>query len=363
MEPGFLLIGILQAFLLLKVWTMARVSAKNALFLEKISHEARLERKEAALLLDNFANHLVKFIHETREERAQTSQRLDIFAKSLGESSHDAREEGKQIAQRLDNFAKSLLLCESSLETKEERKEAALRLDMLVKKLDDIRQSIDEICSPASLDNTSSTDSDGVTEAISDEQLGKQSLDATLSAAVEAPDQAGRRDTDQPKSEFTQSSRSSQGVEKMSTWVNRLNDSSEDVQSDAARQLAKIAISNPELQEVIVPKLLRLAREAKKFSNIVNTVFYCTTDVPKRSPRWADDFLDAYIFAVRNGDCMRYRSAYIHIWSLIDEGLLDETHARYHEIVEMARADERLREGDERLYILKILDWHADKVS
>lgn len=147
----------------------------------------------------------------------------------------------------------------------------------------------------------------------------------------------------------------------VSRWFPRLNDPSNDVKEEAAKNLAKVATAKPEYREKILPPLLKLCFEVKCWPLVCNGILYPTSDIPKQDSRWLDEFLDVYIYLAKKGEYVTGESGYLYIWNLIEKGFVDESHKRFSEILNMAEKDEKNREGDERKYIFSILDWYADR--
>jgi hypothetical protein len=147
----------------------------------------------------------------------------------------------------------------------------------------------------------------------------------------------------------------------VSRWFPRLNDPSNDVKKEAAEKLADVAKAKPELREKILPPLLKLCIEVESWPLVCNGILYPTSDIPKQDPLWLDAFLDVYICLAKKEEYVTGESAYGYIWELIEEGIVDDSHERFSEILSMAEEDEKRKQGDERKYIFSILDWYADR--
>ena len=158
---------------------------------------------------------------------------------------------------------------------------------------------------------------------------------------------------------------------KISRWLPLLGDRKDLVRREAAEILSKIAASEEELRDSLVPHLLNHCLKETSWPVICKSILYNPSFLPKWDPWWLEIFLDSYIQLAKTsddfvscGDNVR-ESAMAEIWYLIEEGLIDSTHLKMKIIA--AHIEDRLSlEGDkaatewEEFYLIKIQDWLED---
>jgi hypothetical protein len=158
---------------------------------------------------------------------------------------------------------------------------------------------------------------------------------------------------------------------KISRWLPLLRDRKHLVRREAAEILSKIAASEEELRDSLVPHLLNHCLKETSWPVICKSILYNLSFLPKWDTQWLESFLDSYIQLAKTsddfvscGESVR-ESAMAEIWDFIKEGMIDSTHPKMKKIA--AHIEDRLSlEGDkaatdeEEFYLIKIQDWLED---
>lgn len=157
---------------------------------------------------------------------------------------------------------------------------------------------------------------------------------------------------------------------KITKWLPRLEDSSSGVREEAANILAKIAVSEPSLRDTLLPLLLKRCRQEDSWPVICNSILFNIAPIPKKSPEWIEPFISTYVELARMQDV--FFGAYVvrehalgYIWELIKARKIKREHPRIKDILEivsdgLSRTEDE-PSGDERLYMMRIQDWHEDE--
>jgi hypothetical protein len=158
---------------------------------------------------------------------------------------------------------------------------------------------------------------------------------------------------------------------KITRWLPRLTDDSSDVREEAAEILSKIALSQPELRDSLVPLLLRHCLTETSWPVICNSILFNLSSIPERDSQWLEIFLDTYIELAKTsdnfvfcGDVVR-EHALSNIWDLIEEKMVGIDHPKMKNIAlvvesRLSREGGKVATGGEKKYLLKIQDWIED---
>lgn len=91
-------------------------------------------------------------------------------------------------------------------------------------------------------------------------------------------------------------------------WMPRLDDQSDDVQTTAYESLSLIAIRNPQLRNMIVPKILQAAKMSDSSMPLNNGFLMHAAEIAEVDPTWAEEFFDVHSSIVYKN--MEYASGF-----------------------------------------------------
>jgi hypothetical protein len=159
---------------------------------------------------------------------------------------------------------------------------------------------------------------------------------------------------------------------KMSRWLPRLQDQSNEVRIEAADILSELAVSNAELRDSLLPMLLKHCSKEKSWPVVCNSILFHISCIPEKYPEWVEPFLSTYIelSLVHNNEVDVFSGSAIRehalscIYDLMKARRIDRQHRMIKKIIRIVSdgiiRTEGEQSGGERLYMMKIKDWYED---